>query len=1471
MIQEYAKNLIVKELKDKIGTELGIGKLHFQLFNTIQLDSVYLYDQSNTKVLMADKLSASVDMFALSHGKIIFTSAGLSDFEIRLSKETSDSPLNIQYIIDAFKSKDDKPKSPLDIKLNSINISGGQFYFDIKDKPVKQNVFDANHIYISDFDSKLSIKSVVNDSLNIHLKKLNFKEKSGLEVSNLVFKLITQDKKASIRGFRLEMPSSQLRLSKCEIDMTPSSDTAKLIDYIKIDCALAPSFISPKDIAALSPALQHFKDKITLQAEIAGSVNSLDVNNLSLSYGEKTHFISNIEVKDIKEKEKMYILGTIDKLEVHNKDLENILNNLSKNKTNFPPLLKNIGDISFEGDISGYLNQLTAFGSLETASGIVNTDVLFSLKPRLGIDYNIQGKIYATKFDLGGLLNNKSLGKTSLNVAVHLQKPTHGKIKGALEGDISEFDFKEHTYNDITLDVAYDGLRIDGVLNIDDTNGSLALNGLFDLSDSENPVLNFYAKGKNIQLDKLNVAKQMEHSYLSFVMDANFTGKDIDGAEGIIKIDSIDFIRDDKVFMMDEFKLELSSHNEGERRLGITSDLINGEIKGIYSFSSFISSMQETLHPYLPAIIKEPKKKPLDKTNILAFNFQINNTENISAIFRLPVIIYSPAKIIGSYNNIQNKFNLEAYTPSIKAAGMNIKSGYIQVANPSDSIEANIKALVIGKKEAINDISIDVGINDNLVNTHISLINTGAQRARGNFSISTLFTKEQNEPIQIDIDMLPSELLINNAMWKMNKSHIRIKDNTFAVNNFLVSNENGNQEVSINGKYSNKNSTDILKAELTNIDLEYIFETLAIDALQFGGAATGKAFVSSVEGKPYANTSLEVIDFKFNKTKLGKLDIFSELDEETNKVILDGSILSEEKKRTKVDGTLDPIAQKLSINFDADSIDIGFLNKYSQSVFQNVGGRGSGNVHLFGDFSNVTVEGRAYIENGHIGIKFLNTDYTFSDSVFMKKDLIYFNDIILKDQHNNKALASGKVSHDFFRDFMYHVDLSADNFLVYNATQYQNPIFWGKVFGSGNGSIGGDEKAVDVNIRMRTEENTLVRMNFMDDIVNEYNFINYKSPNDIDSLGQTASVMQAPIKTDSDMAINMNFYIDATPDAVVELVMDPVGGDILRGMGTGAMQFEWSTKSSPRLYGTYNINRGSYNFTFQRLMERRFLIEDGSNVQFRGDPFEADLRVKAIYKITASLSDLDKKLTEQTGLTTIPVNCVLNLTGPLKHPNVGLDIDFPSSDPEVERQLKSVINTEDMVYRQVTFLLLLSKFYTPPENIDGKTSDFAAVASATLSNQLTKIVSQIDNRWQLGTNIRYDNSANATTNTEMELLLSSRLLNDRLLINGNIGYRDDVLAEKEAFIGDIDIEYLLNNAGTWRVKAYNHYNEKYYYTGRSTQTQGIGLIYKKDFDGLQDLFKRPSLKAIRRDSIYPIIPDSATKGSPLSDFVRLKK
>ena len=128
-----------------------------------------------------------------------------------------------------------------------------------------------------------------------------------------------------------------------------------------------------------------------------------------------------------------------------------------------------------------------------------------------------------------------------------------------------------------------------------------------------------------------------------------------------------------------------------------------------------------------------------------------------------------------------------------------------------------------------------------------------------------------------------------------------------------------------------------------------------------------------------------------------------------------------------------------------------------------------------------------------------------------------------------------------------------------------------------------------------------------------------------------------------------------------------------------------------------------------------------------------------------------------------------------------------------------------------------------------RNNELASVASSTISSQLSSMLGQISDNWSIAPNFKSDRGD--FTDVEVNLALSSQLLNNRLLFNGNFGYRDKMAtASNSNFIGDFDIEYLLNKAGNIRLKAYNHFNDQNYYVKNALTTQGVGVVFKYDFD-----------------------------------------
>ena len=319
---------------------------------------------------------------------------------------------------------------------------------------------------------------------------------------------------------------------------------------------------------------------------------------------------------------------------------------------------------------------------------------------------------------------------------------------------------------------------------------------------------------------------------------------------------------------------------------------------------------------------------------------------------------------------------------------------------------------------------------------------------------------------------------------------------------------------------------------------------------------------------------------------------------------------------------------------------------------------------------------------------------------------------------------------------------------------------------------------------------------------------------------------------------NMDISVDVQDNTQMNLIMDPLAGDRIRAYGSGRMRMTYgSSNDELRLFGTYTLARGSYNFTFQDIIIKEFNISEGSKISFDGNPYMARLDIKATYAANANLSDLDESFLSDKELkrTNVPVNALLYVTGDMRQPDISFGLDFPTVTSDIKRKVMSIVNTEEMMNRQIIYLLALNRFYTPEYMSATKGNELVSVASSTISSQLSNMLGQLSDKWSISPNFRSDRGD--FSDVEVDLALSSHLLNNRLLLNGNFGYRDKSL-NNNSFIGDFDIEYLLNRSGSIRLKAYNRYNDQNYYLRSALTTQGVGVVFKRDFDNIFS-FLRP--------------------------------
>ena len=1437
---------VAEELSDLLNTRVTIGRINIGLLNRIIIDDVLLDDQDEQEMLKVTRLSAKFDIMPFFKGKISISSVQLFGFNINLQKKTPDSPPNFKFVLDAFASNDTvKKDNSLDLRINSILIRRGRMAYHVLSEEETPGKFNAKHIHLQNIIANISLKALSKDSINLGIKRLSLDEKvSGFSLKKMSLKLVANSRQTSIDNFAIELPETSLKLDTIHLIYDSLKAFDRFTEQVRFSFRTLPSQITLKDISPFLPALSHFKEPISLDMEVKGTVNQLTCSHLEITADNRQFRLKgDVALQDLSHPQDAYVFGTLSELTATTRGVGFLVRNLSHDYNGVPPVLERLGNVSFRGEVSGYFTDIVTYGQLHTDLGGVNMDLKLSSDKSKGL-FAYSGAVKTTDYKLGKLLANEQLGEITFNLDVHGRHVTDRLPVVELKGLIASVDYSRYRYENITLDGEYKQGGFNGKVALDDPNGSIYLNGDVNVS-SRIPTFNFQAIINKLRPHDLNLTSKYPDTEFSLKLRANFTGGSVDEMIGEINVDSLEFMSPEKQYFMNNMNIRASKQNN-ENQLRLTSEFLTASVEGKFQYHTLPASILNIMRKYVPSLILPPKK-PIETHNNFQFDIHIYNTDILSTIFDIPLTVYTHSTLKGYFNDPLQRLRVEGYFPRLQYKNNFIESGMILCENPSDHIRARVRLTNLKKKGAVN-LSLDAQAKDDNISTTLNWGNSAAVTYSGQLAAVAKFLRTEGEKplLKAMVEVKPTDIILNDTLWQIHPSQVVVDSGKVDVNNFYFSHQD--RYVRINGRLSD-NPQDSVKVDLKDINMGYVFDIASIsDDVNFEGDATGTAYASGVFKKPVMNTRLFIKNFSLNQGRLGDLNIYGEWDNENRGIRLDASIKDISTTPSRVTGIIHPLKPEsgLDLNIEANELNLKFLEHYMKSIANDIKGRATGKVHFYGKFKGLNLDG-AVMTDASMNFDILNTHFAIKDTILLAPTGLTFNNIHISDMEGHSGRMNGYLHFQHFKNLNYRFEIQANNMLVMNTKESTDMPFYGTVYGTGNALLTGNAiQGLDVNVAMTTNRNSIFTyingsvasatsnqfIKFVDKtprrtIQDSIQIISY-----YEQLQQKRQEAEEEQKTD----IRLNILVDATPDATMKIIMDPVAGDYISGKGTGNIRTEFYNKGDVKMFGSYQINQGVYKFSLQEVIRKDFVIKNGSTITFNGAPLDANLDIQASYTVnSASLNDLIPE--ESSSIIQQPnvkVNCIMNLSGILVRPTIKLGIELPNERDEVQTLVRNYISTEEQMNMQILYLLGIGKFYTEDARNNQNSNVMSSVLSSTLSGQLNNALSQVfeTNNWNIGTNLSTGDKG--WTDMEVEGILSGQLLNNRLLIIGNFGYRDNPMANTN-FVGDFEAEWLINRSGDIRLKAYNETNDRYY-TKTNLTTQGVGIMYKKDFNKWSDLF-----------------------------------
>lgn len=1454
VVQRALSDRASEELSSLLGTKVEIGEVDIALFNRVVLRNVGIDDNEGREALSVGHLGAGINLFeSLWKQRLIISYVELVDMKLSLYKATPEGELNILPIIERFKKREGSEKKSFDLAVNLLVVRRSSLSYDLlyREK-APQGIFDPAHIHISDIKADISAPVISDRMIEGQIKRLMAKESCGLQLTDLTADVMIDTRRMSVDNFQLATDNSLIAFEKIET-RSPLSKSFSIED-----CLIAPlttredTHINITDIAPFFPEVKSEDLRIDVDFSIAGSLDSLAVDHLNLAaVGSDTHLLFKGEMLNIRGGVgRMSVTdGAID-LFVNTSAFLDYLNQPSSSLYSLYGKIERfrpLGEISLKGDFSFNPQSADFVGVLTSEKGALDINANLFRREK-GSPVELLATLSTESFDPSEFYPALNpLTEISFKADADLSLLGKQGADGGIKIDIERAIWKEYNFENIAAEASFEGKRIESLLTASSPLLDFEMKGVLDLSDAL-PSTSLYADIASISLAPFVKDGEYKNFTISLGAEAATNGVKPDDISGSLRVENLVFTNGKgRTLKVNEFTLD-SEITDSLRTLSLRSPFADANISGDFRYTTLAPYLKSIVAKMMPSLLPDVKEVDIPDDFMVEGDIEIKEDTILPRFFNLPVEIIYPVSLTSfAQGGEDSQIGLDVDMPYLRNKDKLIEDSRISLRINGSSGTGNLYAHTsYPTKNGMLGLNVKSSGAADSLKTDVSWSIDRLKEFKGNLSFLSDFVRNSaSDPLQTTIKINKSNLVFNDSAWTAMPGEILVSPGRITINN--LSGGRHGQWLSINGVAS-ADSTDRVVVKLDHIDLDYIFETLDIsDAVQFGGRATGDFYGQGLLSKsPILYTpKLKVTDLKYNRCVMGDGTITSYWNNKDNSINIHAVIDQKNGENSLIDGFIRPSTEQLDFNFEANQAPIGFMAPFMSAFTSSIDGEVSGNAHLFGTFKDLDMTGDIYVKDLKMKLDFTNVTYTATDSIHISPGLIRFADVKLTDPYGQTAMLGGYVTHNFFHDPTFSFNVTdAKDLLVYDVreTDTEDPWF-GRIFGNGKATVTGIPGHVDINVVMTTAPKSTFTFVLSDaEQALDYTFITLRDRDRFkkdsiaaqDAVPMIVKQLRERVKNNdqSDESVySMSFEIDITPLATMNLVMDPVGGDKITSHGSGHIRMDYSSDGDLRMYGDYTINRGSYNFTLQDIIIKDFTIREGGKISFLGDPYAAQLDITASYSVNANLSDLDESFLADRELnrTKVPVDALLMVKGDMRQPDITFDLDFPTLNSDTYRKVRSIVSTEDMMNRQIIYLLALNKFYTPDYMNATHGNELVSVASSTISSRISSMLGQLSNNWSIAPSFRSDRGD--FSDVEVDVALSSNLLNNRLLFNGNFGYRDKSL-NNNSFIGDFDIRYLLNRAGTLQLKAYNRYNDQNYYLKSATTTQGVGIVFKRDFDNL---------------------------------------
>jgi hypothetical protein len=1363
------------------------------------------------------------------------------------------------------------------IKLKSINVK-----YDDQSAPKAPSGMDFSHLGIENLSLQMNNLEYSTDSILASVKSASMKEKSGFVLDNLTTDFLYEPNGFFFYNLLLQTPGSEIK-NRAYITYPSLDAIKKNPGELGIFLDLQNSKISMKDVWTFVPQIKEQTSSLSpnstlyIDAKVTGKVSDLNLQKVILRGLTATDINVSGGLKGMPDPKKIFADLNIRKFQTSRQDIASFLP-----KNTLPQNISLPAVFAASGVVKGGMNNLYTDLTVNSSSGGVKIKgTLKNITDSNKAVYDVA--LNARNLQLGSIMQNPKLGLFTADVNVKGRGYNPQTANATFNGIISTVTLNDYTYHNLKADggIADKNYKINASLHDPNLDAVVEANGIFS---GKYPSLNLKATIDSIKTQPLHFTTQpvIYHGKIA----AGFTNLDPDHLNGKLNVTHSILVNNGDRTTMDSVEV-IAVNSSGNQSLTVRTNFLEASINGQYKLTQLADIFQQAVDPYFSLTNK------INTVKVDPYHFTINASaiDNAALHAFLPQITQlQPVTLKGTFATDSN-WNIYLKSPHIVYGGVIIDSLNFNATTQNGALVFNTSLQQLKSPTSLGLYA--TTLDGSLKNNNLDFtLNIKDQKLKNKYRLSgNLNQPSFNKYI---FSLKSNSLLLNYNKWSVNADNqIQYFNKDIHANHFNLS--LGSQQLSINS--AGQGTHEPLEVSFKNFKIETLTGFVQNDTLMVAGLINGNALIKNIQTKPTFTTDLTVNDLSIYKDTIGNLT--AKVNNNVASTYHADVSLNGRGNQININGDykVDPSNSSYDFVVDLVSFQMKSLEGFSKGAIKDARGNLFGKIALSGSLKNPNIDGKIQFNNTAFNVTTLNNVFKVDKEAIaiINNKGILLNTFTIRDTANNAIVIDGMLNTTDFYNYVFDLKIDAKNFQAINSTKKDNDLFYGRMVFSTNMTVKGTPTHPiidgDLTINDKTDF-TVVLPQGSPGVEKREGIVRFvdKSATEEDSLFMAPydSLKISPLQG---YDVSLNIKVDN--EAIFNMIVDAANGDFLMLKGTGQLTAGIDASGKITLVGSYEIDQGTYNLSFN-FLKRKFDIEKGSRIVWTGEPTTAQINVTGIYVANTAPIDLvqgqiegaksDQNIYKQK----LPFEVHLLLQGELLKPQITFDIILPKdknynvSDAvvtTVQTKLTQVREEPSEMNKQVFALLLLNRFVgEDPFSSSGGSLNAGTFAMQSVSRLLSEQLNALASNLIQGVDVNIDlattqdyTTGSEQNRTDLNVGISKRLLSDRLTVS--VGSDFELQGPMQTnqpqnnLAGNISINYKLSKDGKYMLRAYRKNDYTGAIEGYVIET-GIGFVISVDYNRFRQIFmskeQRKKKREIRKDNKQIKKTDDAKKESEKS-------